>query len=228
MADPEPAEGAPDVRAAIVRDAIGVGVATGAYALSFGALSTTAGLSVPQTCALSLLMFTGASQFALIGILGGGGTASAAAATAVLLGGRNALYGLRLSSLLGVRGARRAVAAQFVIDESTAMALGRGTPSNARLGFWSTGIAIFTLWNAGTLIGALSADLLSDPKVFGLDAAVPAAFVALLAQQLRDQGRQPWMVALLAALVAIVTTPFVPIGVPVLCAAVVAVLVGLR
>src|ERR1700710_3154673 len=107
----------------IVRDALGIGVAVGALGLSFGALAAASGLSVGQASALSLLMFTGASQFAFVGLLGGG--AAAAVATALLLGARNALYGLRRSELLAVRGPRRALAAHLVIDESTAMAVGR-------------------------------------------------------------------------------------------------------
>src|SRR6476620_9991178 len=103
-------------------EAMTVGLATGAYGISFGALGIAAGLSVAQTCALSLLMFTGASQFAFVGVIGAGGTGVAAVTTAALLGSRNAFYGLHLSQLLGLRGARRAIAAQLVIDESVAMA----------------------------------------------------------------------------------------------------------
>jgi predicted branched-subunit amino acid permease len=201
-----------------------VGVATGAYGLSFGALSTAAGLDILQTCALSLLMFTGGSQFAFVGIVSGGGSSVAAAATAVLLGARNALYGLRLSALLGVRGAKRAAASQLVIDESTAMAIGRDEILLARLGFYATGLSVFVLWNLATLVGALGAQSLSDPKVLGLDAAAPAAFAALLAPRMR--GREPWLVGSAAAVVALVSLRFVPIGVPVLLAAGVAVLDG--
>ncbi len=132
-------------RRQVVVDALGVGAATGAYAVSFGAIGTATGLSVPQTCALSLLMFTGASQFALVSVLGAGGGAFSAAATAVLLGSRNALYGLRLSSVLALGAGRRLGAAHLVIDESTAMALARADPPLARLGFWATGGAVFVL-----------------------------------------------------------------------------------
>src|SRR5579859_3905340 len=132
----------PNARNAIARDALGIGVATGAYALSFGAISTTAGLSLLQTCALSVLMFTGASQFALIGVVGAGGSVWAGAATAALLGSRNALYGLRLSSLLDVQGWRRLGASQFVIDETTAMAIARDSPELSRFAFWATGVAL--------------------------------------------------------------------------------------
>jgi len=134
-------------RRSINRDAIGIGIATGAYALSFGAISTAAGLTLLQTVSLSTLMFTGASQFALVGIVGSGGSVWAGAATAALLGTRNALYGVRLSSILEATWVRRFVTSHFVIDETTAMAVARDTPSDARHAFWATGIAIFTLWN---------------------------------------------------------------------------------
>ncbi|MBS3941270.1 MAG: AzlC family ABC transporter permease [Actinobacteria bacterium] len=204
-------------RRAIVRDAIGIGVATGAFGLSYGAIAVASGLSVIQTVALSLLMFTGASQFALAGVVGAGGGAFASAATAVLLGTRNALYGLQLSALLRARGPRRLLAAHLVIDESAAMAVAQHDPPRARVGFWATGVSVFVLWNLGSLIGAVGAGLLEDPNRFGLDVAGPAAFVALLAPRLRD--RPTWIVAVLAAIAAIASVPFVPAGMPVLVAA---------
>ena len=216
-------------RAQILRTSLGVGVATGAYGLSYGALGTSAGLSVVQTCALSVLMFSCGSQFALIGVLGGGGNAVSGSASAMLLGARNALYGARLAPVLGLRGLRRAVGAQVVVDESTAVAL-RYEPEGvlaARLGFWATGLAIFVLWNLSTLIGAVLGNQLGDPREFGLDAAAPAAFLALLAPRLR--GASPWLTALAGAAVAVAVVPVVPAGVPVLLAAlvpVVAVLAG--
>lgn len=191
----------PRDRAEIVRNALGIGVATGAYALSFGAISTAAGLSVFQTCALSLLMFTGASQYALVGVVGVGGSPWAGAATALLLGSRNGLYGVRLSSLLRARGARRAVAAQLVIDESTAMAVGQDAEEAARLAFWATGLSVFVLWNLGTLVGALAERALSNPNPFGLDAAAPAVGLAAAAAAVRL--RAPFLVVV--GLAAVVT-----------------------
>jgi len=209
-------------RRAILRDALGIAIASGAYAISFGAISTAAGLSLLQTCALSILMFTGASQFALVGVVGAAGSVWAGAATAALLGSRNTLYGVRLSSLLDVRGWRRLAAAQFVIDETTAMAIARDEPEQSRFAFWATGVALFVFWNTGTLIGAIATHAISDPKVFGLDAAPPAAFLALLAPRLR--AREPLAIAIAAAAVAIAILPFLPAGVPLL---VVALLVSL-
>jgi predicted branched-subunit amino acid permease len=213
-------------RTGVVRDALGIGIASGAYALSFGAIATTAGLSLIQTMSLSVLMFTGASQFALVGVLGAGGSVWAGAATAALLGSRNALYGLRLSGLLNARGLRRFGAAHFVIDETTAMAIAREDESEARFAFWATGVAIFALWNLGTVIGALATHALSNPKVLGLDAAPPAAFLALLAPRLRS--REPIAIALSAGVVALVFLPFVPAGMPLLIVAAMVALLGLR
>jgi predicted branched-subunit amino acid permease len=202
----------------IVRDALGVGVAVGALGLSFGALAVASGLSVLQACALSLLMFTGASQFAFVGLIGGG--LASAVATALALGARNALYGLRLAPYLRPRG----LAAHFVIDESAAMAV-RDTADDTRLGFWSAGLAVFCCWNLATLIGALAGNAISDPGTFGLDAAAPAAFLALLAPRLKD--REPQAIAGLAAVAALASVPLVPAGTPVLVAAIVAVAAAL-
>jgi predicted branched-subunit amino acid permease len=206
----------------VIRDALGIAIASGAYALSFGAIATTSGLSLLQTVSLSLLMFTGASQFALVGIVGSGGSVWAGVATAALLGTRNALYGVRLSSLLKVSGLRRLGAAQLVIDESTAMAIARDDENDGRFAFWVTGLLLFAFWNLATFIGALATTALPDPKVLGLDAAPPAAYLALLAPRLR--AREPLAIALAAGLVALICIPFVPAGIPLL---IVAALVGL-
>ena len=203
------------VRNAVLRDAVGIGVAVGAYGLSFGAAAVTAGLSTLQACVLSLLLFTGASQFALVGVLGAGGSAVAAVAGALLLGTRNSLYAVRLSSLLPLRGARRAVAAQLTIDESTGMATA-APQGHEHTAFWATGISVYVLWNLATLLGALGAARLGDPGVIGLDAAVPAAFLALLAPQVRDRRRLALAVA--GGLVALLAVPLTPPGVPVLLA----------
>ncbi|ACV79116.1 AzlC family ABC transporter permease [Nakamurella multipartita] len=211
-------------RSAVLRDAVGVSVATGAYGISFGAISLVGGLDVWQTMALSLLMFTGGSQFGLVGVVAGGGAPLAGAATAIMLGARNALYGLRLAELLALRGWRRFAAAQLIIDESTAMSIGRDSPRAARWGFYSTGLGVFALWNLGTLVGVVGAAWLADPRALGLDAAAPAAFLALLAPRLR--GGEAWTIALAAALVALVAVPFVPVGFPVLIAALVGIVAG--
>jgi len=221
----EPAALEPEARRGIVRDGLAVGVATGAYGISFGAVSVAAGLSVAQSCALSLLVFTGASQFALVGVVAAGGAPLAGALSALLLGTRNTLYGLRLAPLLDWRGTRRVLAAHVLIDESTAMSVTRESRAAARLGFLVTGVSIFVLWNLATLAGAVAGNAIGDPSQYGLDAAVGAAFLALLWPRLHKRSNQ--LVAVAAAAVALGVVPIVPAGVPVLAAAGVALLAGL-
>ena len=214
----------PERRRTIVGESLAVGVATGAYGISFGAVGVAAGLSVLQTCALSLLVFTGASQFALVGVVAAGGAPISGAMAAILLGTRNTLYGLRMAPLLAWRGGRRVAAAHILLDESTAMAVNRGSTPAARLGFVTTGLAVFVLWNLATLGGALAGTTLGDPRTYGLDAAVGAAFLALLWPRLGDRRHR--LVAVVAAAVALGLVPLTPAGVPVLAAGGVALLAG--
>jgi len=226
---------------AVVRDSLGVGLAVGAYGVAFGAASVAAGLSVLQTSVLSLLAFTGGTQFAVVGVVSGGGTLATALGGGLLLGARNTLYAMRLAPLLRQRGLRRFVAAQGTIDESTAMAVARRDPALARVAFWWTFVAIYVCWNATTLAGAVGAQALGNPAKFGLDAVVPAAFLALLAPRLRNgdersrdangadtapRSRESLRIAAGAALIALVLIPLTPPGVPVLAAAAAVLLAG--
>ncbi|MFC4140388.1 MULTISPECIES: AzlC family ABC transporter permease [unclassified Microbacterium] len=212
--------------AVVWREALGVAIATSAYGISFGALAVAAGLDVWQACVLSLVMFTGGSQFAFIGVFASGGVAAlpAAIASAGLLGVRNVAYGMRMSPIIGAGLRRRAAAAQFTIDESTAVAISQDDPRLARLGFWVTGLGIYLGWNVTTLVGALLGDVLGDPRAWGLDAAAAAAFLALLWPRLKQ--RQAVVVGVAAAVVAAALTPVLMPGLPVLVAAVVAIVVG--
>ncbi|PJJ63320.1 AzlC family ABC transporter permease [Compostimonas suwonensis] len=210
-----------------LRAGIAVGLATAAYGVSFGALSVAAGLDVWQTCFMSLVMFTGGSQFALVGIIASGGTAvgPAAIASATLLGTRNAIYGMRMAPLIGPGWLKRLAAAWVTIDESTAVALAQPTLRSQRLGFWAAALAVFVGWNATTLVGALIGDALGDTSAYGLDAAAAAAFLGLIWPRLKRL--QAGAVAVGAAIVAVALTPVLAPGLPVLLAALVAVVVGL-
>ncbi|MFD0233502.1 AzlC family ABC transporter permease [Streptomyces decoyicus] len=202
---------------AVIRDALGVGVAVGLSGFAFGVTSAGAGLGLLQTCALSLLVFTGASQFALVGALAAGGNPFTAAAGAFFLGARNAFYGLRLSAVLGYRARVKPFAAHWVIDETSAVALAQPDRRSARLGFTVTGLTLYVLWNLTTLVGALGAGALGDTGAWGLDAAGPAVFLALLAPMVKDTVER--VAAGLAVVLVMVTLPLLPTGVPVLVAA---------
>ncbi len=203
---------------------LSISVATGLYGISFGALAVAAGLDRLQTQALSALMFTGGSQFAFIGTLGGGGAAALAAAS--LLGIRNAVYGAQLNSVFSPRGLMRPLMAHLSIDESFATSMIWDDERERRRGFWTAGVGVFTLWNLFTFVGAWLGDTLGDPRVWGLDGAAVAAFLGLLWPRLRDRGAAA--LAVLCALITVVAVPLVPPGIPLLLAGLVAVLLQLR
>ncbi|WP_323451659.1 AzlC family ABC transporter permease [Streptomyces yaizuensis] len=202
---------------AVVRDALGVGVAVGLSGFAFGVTAAGSGLSILQTCLLSLLVFTGASQFALVGALAAGGNPFTAAAGAFFLGVRNAFYGLRLSQLLALPRFLRPLAAHWVIDETAAVALAQPTRRAALLGFTVTGATLYVLWNLTTLAGAVGAEAIGDTRAWGLDAAGPAVFLALLAPMLRTGTERA--AAALAVVLVLGALPLLPAGVPVLVAA---------
>jgi branched chain amino acid efflux pump len=204
-------------RRALARDALGVGAAVGVSGVAFGGTATAAGLSVPQACVLSLLAFTGASQFALVAAVAGGGSPLLGSVGAVLLGARNGLYAMRLRPLLGLPRWLALGSAQLVVDETTAVTLAQPGQRSARLGFTVTGLSLFLLWNATTLAGALGATALGSPARYGLDAAGPAVFLALLRPMLRE-GRAERRVATAAVLIALAVTPLLPPGIPILLA----------
>jgi predicted branched-subunit amino acid permease len=211
-----------------VRDAVSVSVTVGAYGVAFGAASVAAGFSVLQTCIFSVFTFTGASQFAAIGVVGAGGGAFSAIATAAMLGSRNALYGIQMAPILEVRGLRRLLSAHITIDESTGVALSQKPRGIAamRVGFWVTGLGVFVFWNAFTLLGALGAKALGNPASWGLDGAVPAVFLGLLWPRLESTFLR--IVAATSMVFAVLVTPWLPAGLPIIATALVAVALGWR
>jgi 4-azaleucine resistance transporter AzlC len=212
MTDPTPPTSPTSPR----RDALAIGFGVGVFGLTFGVLAVSAGLSPLQAQAMSLLVFTGASQFAAVGVVDSGGTTAAALASALLLAARNGLYGLALSGTVKGGRLRRLLSAQLVIDESAAMASAQTDPERAQQAFYLTGLSVFVFWNLGTLIGAIGGNAIGDPETYGLDAAFPAGFVALMAPHLR---KRPGLVAaLVGGAVAIVAVPLLPAGAPILAA----------
>lgn len=178
-----------------------------------------------QTVALSALLFSGASQFAFIGILASGGTGAAALGASTLLSGRNTIYAVQMKALLNPKGLSRLAAAQITIDESAAVAMSATDPLEQRRGFWGAGIACYLFWNLATVLGALLGDVIADPEALGLDGAVVAAFLGLLWPRLKSLDS--WALAVLAALITTLTMPMLAPGIPVLAAAVLAVVWGL-
>ncbi len=214
------------VNRATASQSLSVSFTVGLYGTAFGAASIAAGFSVLQTCLLSLLAFSGASQFAVVGVMGAGGTAIAAIATASLLGVRNMLYALRMAPLLHVSGFRKVVAAQVTIDESTGVALSQeqlGTEA-MKQGFWLTGFGVYIFWNIFTLLGALGAKAMGNPSAWGLDAAVPAAFLGLVWPRLTNKLERA--LAVCALVLAVLLSPVLSAGLPIISTVVLAVIFG--
>jgi 4-azaleucine resistance transporter AzlC len=207
----------------VMRAALAIGVAVGLTGVSFGAVAKAAGLSAAQTVASSVFVFTGASQFAFVGVVSGGGKVLAAVVPALVLAARNLLYGLALVPVLGGRLGRRLALSQLVIDETTAMARAQRDPATARRAFVATGVAVFVCWNVGTGLGVWLGSVIGDPRTLGLDAVFPAAFVALLYPRLAESEER--RAALAGGLIAAVCIPLLPAGLPVL-ASVLGVLAG--
>jgi len=214
------------VNRATATQSLSVSITVGLYGTAFGAASIAAGFSVLQTCLLSLLTFSGASQFAVAGVIGAGGTAISAIATASLLGTRNMLYALRMAPLLRVTGLKKIVAAHITIDESTGVAISQeklGTQA-MKQGFWLTGFGVYIFWNLFTFLGALGAQAMGDPSAWGLDAAVPAAFLGLLWPNLTNNFER--VLAVSALVMAVVLSPVLSAGLPIISTVVLAIVFG--
>ena len=208
------------------RTALSVAFTVGLYGAAFGAAGVTAGFSILQTCLLSILLFSGASQFAVVGIMGAGGAAISAIATATLLGFRNTLYGLQMAPILKVKGFKRVLAAQITIDESTAVATLQENDQDRKRGFYLTGIGVYLFWNLFTFLGALGASAIGDPSVWGLDAAVPAAFLGLIWPRLKNKVQ--FLVSAIAIAWALLLAPVTPAGIPIITTVVLAIIFGAK
>jgi predicted branched-subunit amino acid permease len=208
----------------VERTSLSVAFTVGLYGAAFGAAGITAEFSILQTCLLSLLLFSGASQFAVVGIMGAGGSAVSAIATATLLGFRNALYGLQLAPILKVTGLKRIIASQITIDESTAVSTLQSNDSDRKRAFYLTGFGVYIFWNLFTFLGALGASAIGDPSVWGLDAAVPAAFCGLVWPRLKD--KRLFLISACAIILALLLTPITPAGIPIITTVLLAVIFG--
>jgi 4-azaleucine resistance transporter AzlC len=192
-------------------------VAIGLLGVLFGYLAQTAGLSPLAATVMSATTFAGSAQFAAVSVLAAGGTVGAAAIAAVLLNARYVPMGVAIAPAFHGSIWRRLLLAQFVVDESWAVAyLGDGRFSSARL--VGAGLVLYATHVSATAVGAVAGKLLGDPKAWGLDAAFPALFVVLLRPHVRSLSTRT--AALLGAAIALALTPFAPPGIPVVGAAI--------
>jgi 4-azaleucine resistance transporter AzlC len=193
-----------------------IGLAVGAVGVSFGAVGVAAGLPAWLLPVMSTLIFAGGSQFMAVGLMAAGNPFAAVLA-GLLLNARHLPFGLALADTLGDGGwPTRLIGSHLLVDETVAFALAQPDPHRRRRAYWLTGVTLFIVWNVGTLLGVALGAVVSDPAALGLDAAFPAGLLALLLPSLRDRATR--RVALLGATIAVLTTPLLPAGLPVLLA----------
>jgi predicted branched-subunit amino acid permease len=197
-----------------LRDALALATAVVLVGASFGALAAAADVPVPLVVAMSLLVFAGGAQFLVVAVVAGGGGVVAAVVAALLLNLRHLPFGLAIGGTVGRSALARVVGAHLLVDETVAFARARPAGPRARAAYWLCGTLLFAAWNLGTVAGMLAGAAVPDPNAFGVDAAFPAGLLALLLPALRRADAR--RVGLAAAVLALLATPVLPPGLPVL------------
>jgi 4-azaleucine resistance transporter AzlC len=201
--------------AAGMRAAAPLALAVAAFGASFGILARDAGMGIVPPILMSLTTFAGSAQFAVASVLGSGGAIAAAIAAAVMLNLRYLAIGASVAPALRGGPLRRLLEAQLVVDESWAISQRDGRVERDRL--VGAGLTLLVAWCLGTVAGTLGGGALGDPADYGLDAMFPALFLALVVGQL--DSRRARVAAVLGALIALVLTPLLPPGLPIVAAA---------
>ena len=200
----------------LVRDVALVSAADAVVGASFGAIAVAAGLPWWLPVLLSVAVFAGASQFMLVGIVASGGSLLPAVAAGLLVNARHVPFGFAVADVLGGGIARRLVGSHLMVDESVAFTLSQRDPARRRAVYWACGLSLFVCWNLAVLAGVVAGSVVRDTDALGLDAAFPAVLLALVLPKLTDAVTR--RAALLGAVLAVASTPFLPAGLPVLLA----------
>ncbi|ASR36951.1 branched-chain amino acid permease [Prauserella marina] len=200
----------------LARDIALVCLADALVGASFGAIAVSSGFPLWLPMLISVVVFAGAAQFMFIGLIASGGNPVAAVVAGLLVNARHVPFGFAVGDALGDKPLRRIVGAHLMIDESVAFAMAQRDGERRRAAYWACGIGLFVCWNVGVVGGAFGGTAITDTDVFGLDAAFPAVLLALVLPSLRDKTTR--LSALAGVVIALVATPFLPAGLPVLLA----------
>src|SRR6202453_2802486 len=184
--------------------------------LSYGAIAVASGLPLWLPVVQSVLVVAGASEFLFIGIVAAGGNPIAAALAGLLVNARHLPYGLALPPDITGRGWRRLVGTHLMNDETVVFTLAQPDYPRKRAAYWFCGLSLFAAWSGGATLGALIGSAVHDTNAFGRDAMFPAVILALIVPELRK--RLTMRAALAGAAVALIATPSLPAGLPVLLA----------
>ena len=209
----------------ILRQALSIALAVMPFGLAFGIAAREAGLNIFEAMGFSSLVFTGSAQFAAVSVLADGGSAVTAVVAGSLLNLRSLAFGVALAPFLAGRLRFRAAAAQLMIDEAAAVGMAQ-QPDQRRYGYLAGGLSVFVLWNLSTAAGVLFLGAVGDVVLqAGIDATIPAAFLALLWPRLSDPRQR--LIALGGAAIALLGVPVLPPGLPIVAAGL-AVVLGWR
>jgi 4-azaleucine resistance transporter AzlC len=200
---------------ALIRDAAAISAAMIAVGASFGAIAVATDLPTWVPFVMSTAVFAGGAQFMAVGLLAAGNPIAAVVA-GLLLNARHLPFGLAVAETIGPRWWHRLVGSHLMTDEVVAFTLAQPDPVRRRRTYWVIGIVLFTSWNVGTVLGVLVGSAAGDPETLGLDAAFPAGLIALILPSLKEPATR--RVALAGAAIAVLATPVLPAGLPVLSA----------
>jgi len=169
--------------------------------IPFGIVARQAGLAPAEIVAMSVFIFAGASQFAMVQLFRDGAAWPVIVATVLLINLRHVLMAAALRPHFDVSVARRLAAAFVLTDEAFAMAIGWFRRGRTELAYYATfAVALYLLWNTATVIGMLAGPSIGEPRRFGVDFAITATFVAIVVLGVRR--RSDAIVAVAAALLA--------------------------
>ena len=199
-----------------LRDILLVGAAVLLVGASFGAIAVGVGLPWYLPLLLSVMVFAGAAQFVFVGIVGAGGSVVSAVIAGLVVNLRHLPFGFALGDAMGKRWWERVFGSYLMIDETVAFTTPQRDDAARRAMYWICGMVLFVGWNLGVLAGTFGGVLLGDPDALGLDAAFPAVLIALILPALAEPAVR--RAALAGGVVAVLSAPFLPAGVPVLVA----------
>ncbi|WP_375083554.1 AzlC family ABC transporter permease [Providencia sp. SKLX074055] len=183
--------------------------------ISYGALAHSQGVDFWVPLTLSILVLAGASEFLFIGVIFTGGSPISAALAGLLVNSRHIPFSFAVGDLTG-KGKKALLGYHIMNDESVVFGLAQETEKEKRAAFWLCGIGILLCWPLGVIIGEVLGSFMDDTHVFGMDAMFPAIILALSLPALKDKRLR--LTAIIGAVIAVATTPYLPAGIPVLLA----------
>lgn len=165
-----------------VRDVLPLTLGVVPFAGVFGALAIERGLSLGELTLASMTIYAGASQYAMLDMLGQGVPAWSIVLAVFAINFRHLLYSASLGRRLSAFSKWQKVLAFFwLVDPLFASAETRSFSRTLRPAYYFTyGGVLYSTWMASNLLGALFGSLIENPADFGLDFILPLYFTGLV------------------------------------------------